>query len=80
MPSRMGMVTRASTSWCTASGSTIRQTAIFDPVGLLGLAYWYAIWPLHQAIFAGMLRNLARAACEGLPVQQDDTAHAAFSE
>lgn len=45
-----------------ASGSSIRQTALFDPVGLLGLMYWYAIWPLHRAIFAGMLRNLARVA------------------
>lgn len=43
-------------------GSAIRQTAIFDPVGLLGLAYWYALYPLHQFVFAGMLRNLARAA------------------
>lgn len=48
------------------SGSTLRQTAIFDPVGLLGLLYWYGIWPLHQIIFAGMLRNLARAAETGL--------------
>lgn len=46
-------------------GSTIRQTAIFDPVGLAGLAYWYLIWPLHQLVFAGMLRNLARAAEAG---------------
>ncbi len=43
-------------------GSTIRQTAIFDPQGLLGLLYWYGIYPLHQLVFAGMLRNLARAA------------------
>lgn len=43
-------------------GSTIRQTAIFDPRGLLGLAYWYGIYPLHQCVFAGMLRNIARAA------------------
>lgn len=48
-----------------ASGSTLRQSALFDPVGLLGLLYWYAIWPLHQVVFAGMLRNLARAAEEG---------------
>jgi uncharacterized protein YbjT (DUF2867 family) len=39
--------------------STIRQTAIFDPVGLLGLAYWYALYPLHQLVFAGMLRGIA---------------------
>lgn len=44
------------------TGSTIRQTAVFDPIGLLGLAYWYAIYPLHTLVFAGMLRNLARAA------------------
>jgi len=39
--------------------STIRQTAIFDPVGLLGLTYWYALYPLHQLVFAGMLRGIA---------------------
>ncbi len=43
-------------------GSTIRQTAIFDPLGLAGMLYWYGIYPLHQFVFAGMLRNLARAA------------------
>jgi len=43
-------------------GSKIRQTAIFDPIGLAGLLYWYGIYPLHQFVFAGMLRNLARAA------------------
>jgi hypothetical protein len=42
--------------------STIRQTAIFDPVGLFGLAYWYALYPLHELVFAGMLRGVARAA------------------
>ena len=30
--------------------------------GLAGLLYWYGIYPLHQFVFAGMLRNLARAA------------------
>jgi uncharacterized protein YbjT (DUF2867 family) len=43
-------------------GSTIRQTAIFDPVGLAGLAYWYGIYPLHHFIFAGTLRGTALAA------------------
>ena len=27
--------------------SRIRQTATFDPRGLLGRAYWYAILPVH---------------------------------
>ena len=49
----------------TATGSRIRQTAIFDPLGLAGLAYWYAIYPLHEFVFAGMLRNVARAAVPG---------------
>jgi uncharacterized protein YbjT (DUF2867 family) len=40
-------------------GSTIRQTAVFDPAGLLGLLYWYGIYPLHRRVFAGMLRGLA---------------------
>lgn len=41
---------------------TIRQTAIFDPVGLSGLAYWYVLYPLHQFVFNGMLRNICREA------------------
>lgn len=45
-------------------GSRIRQTALFDPLGAFGLAYWYALYPLHQLIFAGMLRNIAHAAEE----------------
>ena len=44
------------------NGARLRQTATFDPLGLWGLAYWYGVWPLHQLVFAGMLRGLARAA------------------
>ena len=43
-------------------GSLIRQTALFDPVGLGGLVYWYGLWGIHQLVFAGMLRNIAQAA------------------
>jgi uncharacterized protein YbjT (DUF2867 family) len=45
-----------------ASASHIHQTAIFDPVGLWGRLYWYALFPLHGLIFGGMLRNIKRAA------------------
>jgi hypothetical protein len=38
------------------------QTAFFAPKGLLGLIYWYALYPIHRMIFAGMIRNLARSA------------------
>ena len=44
------------------SGAMLKQAAIFQPKGLLGLAYWYGIYPLHQLVFAGMLRGIARAA------------------
>jgi uncharacterized protein YbjT (DUF2867 family) len=43
------------------TGSLIRQTALFDPVGLGGLIYWYALYPLHAVMFRGMLRGLAAA-------------------
>ncbi|MBM3858219.1 MAG: SDR family oxidoreductase [Verrucomicrobia bacterium] len=48
------------------TGAVIRQTAIFDPVGLWGLLYWYAVWPLHQLVFAGMLRAISRASRQRL--------------
>ena len=40
--------------------TTIQQTAIFDPVGLFGRVYWYALFPVHQLVFTGMLRGIAR--------------------
>jgi Protein of unknown function (DUF2867) len=43
------------------SVSTIRQTVIFDPVGLLGRLYWYALYPFHELIFGGMLRRFVVA-------------------
>jgi hypothetical protein len=49
----------------TGSGSTIRQTAIFDPIGLWGLAYWYTLYPLHTLMFQGMLRRIALQAVIG---------------
>ena len=45
-----------------AGGSVIRQTAVFDPVGVVGRLYWYAIWPVHGMVFRGMVRGIARAA------------------
>lgn len=44
-----------------AGGATVRQTAIFDPAGILGLLYWYALYPLHEIVFAGMLRGVVQA-------------------
>ena len=46
-------------------GSTIGQTAIFDPSGLSGLVYWYALLPLHGLVFRGMLAGIAAEATGG---------------
>jgi hypothetical protein len=46
----------------TERGSRLRQTAVFDPSGLLGLLYWYGIYPLHAVVFRGMLKGISRAA------------------
>ena len=45
-------------------GATIRQTAVFDPVGIGGRLYWYGIYPVHELVFRGMLRGIARAASQ----------------
>jgi uncharacterized protein YbjT (DUF2867 family) len=42
--------------------SGIRQTAIFDPAGLAGLVYWYALYPIHSLIFNGLLRAISARA------------------
>jgi uncharacterized protein YbjT (DUF2867 family) len=49
-----------------AGGSVIHQTAVFDPVGLLGSLYWFGIYPLHGRIFGGMLRAIAERVERGL--------------
>lgn len=43
----------------TENGSSIHQNAVFDPLGLAGLAYWYGIYPIHRRVFGGMLGGIA---------------------
>lgn len=43
-------------------GSRLRQTAEFDPAGLLGRIYWHGLFPVHEYVFNGMLREIARSA------------------
>jgi len=43
-------------------GAIIKQTAIFDPAGVLGPLYWYGIYPLHGIVFKGMLDGIEEAA------------------
>ena len=51
--------------------STVRQTAIFDPVGLFGIVYWYTLFPLHEFVFGGMLRNICNAIDTSKPKEHD---------
>lgn len=35
------------------------QTAYFAPKGLLGLLYWYGLYPIHSLIFSSMIEHIA---------------------
>ena len=48
-------------------GSSIRQTAEFDPMGASGRAYWYGLYPFHALIFRRMIRAIARQAMSPPP-------------
>jgi hypothetical protein len=45
-----------------ARGSILVQTAFFEPKGLPGLAYWYALYPIHGLIFQETVRRLGTRA------------------
>jgi uncharacterized protein YbjT (DUF2867 family) len=58
----------------------LRQIARFLPRGLLGLIYWYGVTPLHNYVFDGMLRGIAKAAQTRIDTgperfREEDTAH-----
>jgi uncharacterized protein YbjT (DUF2867 family) len=38
--------------------SRLNQCAYFAPKGLFGLAYWYALYPIHRFMFSGMIARL----------------------
>jgi uncharacterized protein YbjT (DUF2867 family) len=38
------------------------QTAFFEPKGLFGFLYWYALYPMHRLIFSGLIRRIAQTA------------------
>ena len=42
--------------------SQLFQTAFFAPKGLSGLLYWYVLYPIHNLIFSGLIRELAHRA------------------
>ena len=44
------------------SGTRLVQSALFAPRGVIGLLYWYAMYPAHLFIFPRMVRAIARRA------------------
>jgi uncharacterized protein YbjT (DUF2867 family) len=48
-----------------ASSCTLTQTARFQPHGLAGILYWYAVAPLHHMVFSGMIHGIRRTAIAG---------------
>jgi len=43
------------------ASTLIRQIAQFEPRGFMGLLYWYLLSPVHELMFRGMLRRIARS-------------------
>ena len=52
------------TAEADGASTVLRQVAQFEPAGLLGLLYWYLLWPVHAVIFRTMLRRIAVAAIQ----------------
>jgi uncharacterized protein YbjT (DUF2867 family) len=45
----------------SSTGTTrLRMIASFEPLGLLGELYWWALYPLHMIIFKGMMRRIRK--------------------
>ena len=41
-------------------GTEVQELARYLPRGLLGLIYWYALYPFNQWVLSGMLRGIAK--------------------
>jgi uncharacterized protein YbjT (DUF2867 family) len=52
-------------------GTTLRQTAFFEPKGLFGYAYWYAVVPFHEFIFGNMATRIVAEAEKPAPALQE---------
>jgi uncharacterized protein YbjT (DUF2867 family) len=50
-----------------SGGSRLVQTAHYYPRGVIGLLYWYGIFPAHVLVFRGMARAIVRRAEQPLP-------------
>lgn len=61
VPGRAWLEFQATTEEETGKTKLV-QTAYFAPKGLMGLLYWYALYPIHSFIFSSMIDNIAKEA------------------
>ncbi|MDE0138680.1 MAG: SDR family oxidoreductase [bacterium] len=52
-----------------ADGSRTVTAAYFHPAGVLGLLYWYALWPIHKRIFAGLADAIVKRSLDRMPAK-----------
>ena len=43
-----------------SGGTIIKQTAEFNPNGIIGNLYWYLLLPLHKLVFIGLLQGISK--------------------
>jgi uncharacterized protein YbjT (DUF2867 family) len=55
--------------------TTLIQTAKYYPKGLLGLLYWYFLYPLHSILFRGLINEIAKRALNLNPQRASNSAH-----
>jgi uncharacterized protein YbjT (DUF2867 family) len=46
----------------SGEGTLLVQTAYFEPRGLLGVLYWYSLYPVHKVLFSALITRLAARA------------------
>jgi hypothetical protein len=67
VPGRAWLVFEAEPDRVDATRTHLRQTAVFEPRGLPGFLYWWALYPVHQLVFGRLVREIARHAEAGGP-------------
>lgn len=60
-------------------GTRLVQRALFEPRGLPGVLYWYALYPLHRRIFSDLVRAIAAKAAANAEEAALDNAREAGS-
>jgi hypothetical protein len=53
-------------------GTTLRQTAFFEPHGLFGFLYWYGVAPFHAWVFGRLAEQIVREAERTAGAQHQD--------